>query len=103
MERILMAWRSNLYEITGESMASNVQFEIVVVARAIVRDDIGMTSVYFLFGKRSYLLVVMIDEIQRVINEWSDRGAVDLILTSGGTGFGHRDRTPEAIKPLLHR
>ena len=26
-----------------------------------------------------------------------------ITMTSGGTGFGVRDYTPEAIKPLLHR
>lgn len=30
-------------------------------------------------------------------------GVVDLLLTSGGTGFGPRDFTPETISPLLHR
>jgi molybdopterin biosynthesis enzyme MoaB len=35
--------------------------------------------------------------------DWSDNGAVDLILTFGGIGIGYLDKTPEAIKPLLHR
>jgi gephyrin len=44
-----------------------------------------------------------IDAIQNVIRRWADTKTVDLILTSGGTGFGVRDYTPEAIRPLLHR
>ena len=27
----------------------------------------------------------------------------NLIVTSGGTGFGVKDRTPEAIGPLIHK
>jgi len=44
------------------------------------------------------------EAIQEAVMRWSESKAeVDLILTSGGTGFGRRDHTPEAIKPLLHR
>ena len=41
--------------------------------------------------------------ITKIILDWTDNQALDLILTSGGTGFGKRDLTPETIRPLLHR
>jgi molybdopterin adenylyltransferase len=34
---------------------------------------------------------------------WADGGAVDLILTSGGTGFTARDVTPEATRAIVER
>lgn len=42
-------------------------------------------------------------EITRRILRWADGGRVDAILTTGGTGFGPRDVTPEATAPLLDR
>ncbi|KAL3662742.1 hypothetical protein V7S43_012145 [Phytophthora oleae] len=44
-----------------------------------------------------------VDHIQAVVKEWADSDAVDLILTSGGTGFSPRDVTPEAIKAVLDK
>lgn len=42
------------------------------------------------------------DEIGAVLSAWSDEG-LDVVLTTGGTGFSPRDRTPEATKAVLDR
>ncbi|KAI8052291.1 molybdenum cofactor biosynthesis protein [Syncephalis plumigaleata] len=41
------------------------------------------------------------DQIQGTIKLWTGHRKLDLVLTNGGTGFGQRDVTPEAIQPLL--
>ncbi|MDD2320196.1 MAG: MogA/MoaB family molybdenum cofactor biosynthesis protein [Geobacteraceae bacterium] len=35
--------------------------------------------------------------------EWADSGALDIILTTGGTGVSPRDVTPEATMQILER
>ena len=37
------------------------------------------------------------------LREYADRPGVNLILTTGGTGFGLRDNTPEATLRLIER
>ena len=39
--------------------------------------------------------------ISKVLRTWSDGGEMDAILTTGGTGLGPRDVTPEATKAIL--
>jgi len=41
--------------------------------------------------------------IEAEIRGWVSNGAVDLVLTTGGTGLGPRDVTPEAVRALLDR
>ena len=44
-----------------------------------------------------------IDDIREQLNAWLANPAIEIILTTGGTGFSPRDNTPEAVKPLLKR
>jgi molybdenum cofactor biosynthesis protein B len=54
-----------------------------LAAKAIVRDDV--------------------DAIRAQLRSWTDDEAVDVIISTGGTGFAPRDLTPEAVKPLFRR
>jgi molybdenum cofactor biosynthesis protein MoaC len=54
-----------------------------VVDQQVVPDDIG--------------------SIVRVVREWIDQDGVGLIVTTGSTGFGPRDRIPEAMDQLIER
>ena len=54
-----------------------------LVGRAVVPDDV--------------------EAIRREVRQWVADAGVDLILTTGGTGFTPRDVTPEAIQPLIRR
>eukprot|EP01041_Mallomonas_annulata_P004228 gene4228-8411_t len=69
----------------GHGQSSAWPCGVDVVATAIVPDDLS--------------------QIRAQILKWTDdtSGSVDVILTSGGTGFGPRDFTPEAVKGILHR
>src|SRR4029077_4400918 len=51
--------------------------------RAIVPDDVGA--------------------IRARVKRWIDDPAVDVVITSGGTGFTGRDVTPEALEPLFEK
>jgi len=54
-----------------------------VAARAIVRDDV--------------------EAVRFQLRHWIDQGAVDVIITTGGTGLTGRDVTPEAVEPLFDK
>lgn len=54
-----------------------------LVERAIVPDDI--------------------EAIRNIVKKWSQQAGIDVIITTGGTGFTGRDVTPEALEPLFEK
>ena len=73
------------------------------------RDDLSGDSLAEWVAARGFALAeraVAPDEsdlIARYLVTWSDAGAVDVILTTGGTGHSPRDVTPEATRAVLDR
>jgi molybdenum cofactor biosynthesis protein B len=54
-----------------------------VVARVIVKDDIY--------------------DLRASVSQWIADPAIDVVLSTGGTGFSGRDSTPEALMPLFDK
>jgi molybdenum cofactor biosynthesis protein B len=54
-----------------------------LAAKAIVADDV--------------------EAIRGQIRTWSDDDAIEVVISTGGTGFAPRDVTPEAVRPLFRR
>src|SRR6476646_5210426 len=49
---------------------------------------------------------IVADEVEAIraqVRRWAEDAEVDVILSTGGTGFAPRDVTPEAVKPLCRR
>lgn len=44
-----------------------------------------------------------IDAIRSKVQEWIDNSEVDVVITTGGTGFTGYDVTPEAVRPLFEK
>jgi len=72
------------------------------------RDDSGMAIRECLSPLDSQVVryEVVPDEVDIIaskLSEWADDGSVDIILTTGGTGLGPRDVTPEATLSVVDK
>jgi len=76
--------RSSEDDTSGATLAERIaKAGHAVAARAIVTDDV--------------------DKIRTRVKAWIADPAVDVIITTGGTGFTGRDVTPEAVEPLFEK
>jgi molybdenum cofactor biosynthesis protein B len=49
------------------------------------------------------IVVDDVDAIRGVVKRWIADAGIDVIITTGGTGFTGRDVTPEAVEPLFEK
>jgi molybdenum cofactor biosynthesis protein B len=76
--------RSLAEDRSGQVLVEGLQAEGHRLAeRRIVRDDIY--------------------EIRAAVSTWIASPDVQVVLTTGGTGFSARDQTPEAVRPLFDK
>ncbi len=68
------------------------------VIRTILEQELENTSV-----ERTALVPDEKEQIASLLRLWADDYKLDLILTTGGTGFAPRDVTPEATEMVLER
>ena len=76
--------RSITEDRSGDTLAERiVGAGHTLAARAIVRDEIS--------------------EIRQQVGAWITDPSIDVVITTGGTGFTGRDVTPEAVEPLFEK
>ena len=49
---------------------------------------------------------IVADDVQKIraqVKKWIDDPAVEVVISTGGTGFTGRDVTPEAVEPLFEK
>lgn len=93
--------------LTISDRASSGQYETgdlsgPAVAQSVASVAKGMGDIIEYELMKTEIVPDNVEEIQLKLKEWSSGdAAVDLILTTGGTGFARRDVTPEATRGVL--
>jgi molybdenum cofactor synthesis domain-containing protein len=78
------SWRGERPDASGPALVEAVQAHgWQVVRQMILPDDL--------------------DDLRELLAAWADCGEIDVILTTGGTGFAPRDITPEATQAVIER
>ncbi len=92
--------------LTVSDRASSGQYETGDLSGPAVKE--AVESAVDSYGEKvklqSTCLAIVPDDIEMIqskLKEWADESKVDLIITTGGTGFSHRDVTPEATNLVV--
>jgi molybdopterin adenylyltransferase len=77
-------------------------------SRSIENDASGDRLVELLQAEKAEIVerTILTDDLEDLRNSLyvlAERDDIDLILTTGGTGFGPRDNTPEATRAVIER
>ncbi len=76
--------RDEITDTSGALLAERLQTAgHALAAKAIIKDEV--------------------EAIRAQVGRWVADEGVDVVITTGGTGFSPRDVTPEALKPLFRR
>ncbi len=73
------------------------------------KDDASGTTLATLISEAGHELAdrqIVKDDIpgiRKIVEGWVDDPGVDVVITTGGTGFTGRDVTPEAVRPLFEK
>ena len=66
----------------------------------VIRDSLSLLNSHVI---KYEVIPDEVDVIASKLAEWADEGSVDVILTTGGTGLGPRDVTPEATLSIVDK
>ena len=89
-------------------IAVNIAVLTVSDTRTLATDKSGDTLVAMI-GEAGHTVcerAIVTDDVaalQAKVGAWIDDAGVDVVITTGGTGFTGRDVTPEALQPLFEK
>lgn len=98
--------------MTGFTEATRIRAVVITVSDACSRgerrDDSGIALAQLLTDLGAVIVETRIlsDDLEplvQTLREFAERSDVNLIITTGGTGLGPRDNTPEATQRVIER
>ena len=92
-----MRWKAAILTASDRGVQREKEDASVQIIREMVEEDLSGTVV------ETRIVPDEMDEITAALIEMVDYYDADLILTTGGTGLGPRDVTPEATARVIER